>query len=131
MFNYDEYLKNQDSLSFEEAVTIYNEIMKSADINDSTFKELWNDVIESASKYIQVRNEWLFLSQGEKVAKDSLRTAQHNSFMATLSSLERYMEMQSWKMTWVADLGKIENENRKRLGDFAGYLLCIGSLKAR
>ncbi|WP_125981284.1 hypothetical protein [Loigolactobacillus iwatensis] len=131
MFNYDEYLKNQDSLSFEEAVAIYNEIMRSADINDSTFKELWNDVIESASKYIQIRNEWLFLSQGEKVAKDSLRTAQHNSFMATLSPLERYVEMQSWDTTWVADLGKIENENRKRLGDFAGYLLCIGSLKAR
>ncbi|MFD1317554.1 hypothetical protein [Loigolactobacillus zhaoyuanensis] len=131
MFNYDEYLARQDSLAFEAAVTIYNKIMSSVDTNDSIFKELWNDVIVNASKYIQIRNAWLLLSYSDKVAQDDLRTTQHNAFIATLTPFKRYMDIKGWDSTWVADLGGIESDNRKRLGDFAGYLLCIGSLQTR
>lgn len=131
MFNYDEYLKKQDSLSFEESLIIYNKIIGSNNTNDSIFNELWSDLVSNANSYVLIRNQWSTLSQEEKTLKDSSRTAQHNSLIATLSPLERYMKKNGWDTTWVDNLGGLSAENRKKIGDFAGYLLCIGSLKSR
>lgn len=131
MFSYEKYLEKQDSLSFEKALEIYNKIMNSADIDDDDFKELWDDVISYASEYVKIRNEWNMLTRDNKNLKDSLRTSKHNAFISTLTPLERYMKLKGWDTSWLSDLGSTDDKNRKRLGDFAGYLLCIGTLNAR
>lgn len=41
------------------------------------------------------------------------------------------MKLKGWDTSWLSGLGYVETKNRKRHGDFAGYLLCIGTLKAR
>lgn len=131
MFSYDKYLENKDSLSFEEALVIYNKIMSASEKDDKVFKELWNDVISYASDYVKIRNQWNQLSKENKISKDSIRTSRHNAFISTLTPLERYMKLQGWDSTWLQDLGSVEPKNRQRLGDFAGYLLCIGTLRGR
>ncbi len=131
MFSYDKYLENKDSLSFEEALVIYNKIMSATEKDDKVFKELWNDVISYASDYVKIRNQWNHLSKENKISKDSIRTSRHNAFISTLTPLERYMKLQGWDSTWMQDLGSAEPRNRQRLGDFAGYLLCIGTLRGR
>lgn len=131
MFIYEKYLQNPDSLSFEMAIDIYNKIISSADIKDEDFKELWGNVILYANEYAKIRNDWNSLSREEKRLKDFSRTSKHNAFISTLTALERYMNMKKWNASWMSDLGFADNTNRKRLGDFAGYLVLIGTLKAR
>ncbi len=67
MFSYDKYLENKDSLSFEEALVIYNKIMSATEKDDKVFKELWNDVISYASDYVKIRNQWNHLSKENKI----------------------------------------------------------------
>lgn len=131
MFSYEKYLENKDSLSFDEALVIYNKIMIASEKDDKVFIELWNDVISYASDYVKIRNQWNQLSKENKISKDSIRTSRHNAFISTLTPLERYMKLQGWDSTWMQDLGSAEPRNRQRLGDFAGYLLCIGTLRGR
>lgn len=130
MFNYDDYLVEKNTLSFEEALVLYNKIHGSADSTDEDFNFLWSSVIESASEYVKKRNDWLSYTKEQKQQMDASRTALHNGFMATLKPLARYMGQMSWDASWYDELVNVEQARQKQ-GDFAGYLLCIGCLKAR
>ncbi|CAM3223962.1 hypothetical protein [Vagococcus fessus] len=130
MFDYQEYLEKGNALSFEEALEMYNKIHGSADSEDEDFNFLWSSVIEAASDYVKKRNDWLTYTIEQKQQMDASRTAQHNAFMATLQPLARYMTMKEWDATWYDTLINVDHERQKQ-GDFAGYLLCIGCIKAR
>lgn len=130
MFNHEEYLSKKDSMSFDEAIEIYNDLSKGIDINDEISIDLYSSLIESAVKYVEIRNRWLYLSKEEKEAIDSTRTSLHNAYMSTLAPLSRYMKKVGKDVSWHEKLIS-GNESRKRLGDFAGYLLCINSIVAR
>lgn len=130
MFNNGEYLSKTDSMSFEEAIEIYNDLSKGIDINDTTSIELYSSLIEFAVKYVEIRNRWIYLSKDEKEAMDSTRTSLHNAYMSTLAPLSRHMKKVGKDVSWYEKL-VLGNESRKRLGDFAGYLLCINSIVAR
>lgn len=130
MFDYDDYLAKNNALSFEEALVLYNKIQGSADSTDDDFNFLWSSVIEAASEYVKKRNDWLSYTKEQKQQMDASRTALHNGFMATLQPLARYMEKMSWDASWYEELVNVEQARQKQ-GDFAGYLLCFGCLKAR
>lgn len=130
MFNNEEYLSNADSISFEEAIEIYNCLLKAIDLNDKESLELYSEVVKAAVKYIEIRNRWQFLSIEEKKEIDNTRTSLHNAYIASIKPLYRYMDNNKNDISWYEKLIQ-GNENRKRLGDFAGYLLCINSIMAR
>lgn len=130
MFNNEKYLSNTDSMSFQEAIEIYNGLSKEIDLKDSILVELYADFIQSTIKYVEIRNRWIYLSKEEKGTIDSTRTSLHNSYMITLRTLYRYMNNNDKDVAWYEQLVS-SDESRKRLGDFAGYLLCINSIVAR
>lgn len=131
MLKYNEYLNLNDSLSFEKALSIYQMIMESIDSKDADFTLLWNDVIYCASEYVKTRNEWALMSSTEKMEKGAARTKKHNLFISSLDVLVRYMKKMDWDTDWHDNLRDGENTSRKKLGDFAGYLLLFGTLSNR
>ena len=130
MFIYEDYLKEENHLSFEKAVKIHAEILKAGNLNDIDFKELWEEVLESAIVYGHTRALWSIQSFEQRREIDETRTRQHNLFMSNLKVLMRYMEGQGWHTEWFVKIGTIESD-RKRLGDFACYLVNLQSLLAR
>lgn len=130
MLTYDHYLKINDSLTFQEAIGIHSKILQYANTKDESFQELLEDVIKAANNYASTRANWSVQTTEERRSVDEARTIQHNDFMATLKILARYMKNQGWDSEWMDELGIIEND-RKRFGDFACYMVCINSLNAR
>lgn len=129
MFNYSTYQTLPDALTFEQALALYNEIHIPETETDADFQELWQDVVRSAVTYVGDRNQWQLMTTAEKAAFDHRRTLDHNSYMATVVALGRYCNRQ-WQTDWLTKLGTPE-QNRKRFGDFAGYLVLFGNLSAR
>ncbi|MEK5393574.1 hypothetical protein NSQ59_25025 [Margalitia sp. FSL K6-0131] len=130
MLTYDHYLKMNDSLTFQEAIDIHSKILQTANTKDEDFQELLEDVIKAANNYANIRANWSIQTTDERKNIDEARTIQHNDFMATLKILARYMKNQGWDSEWMDKLGTIEND-RKRFGDFACYMVCVNSLNAR
>lgn len=131
-FNYQKYTAKPDSLTFEKALNIYNDIYKQFDIDDEMFADLMQNIVVSASNYVKMRNNWTLFTTEEKLEKDDLRTNYHNAFIIDLKTLMRYMERLGHNTKWFNDLtlGK-DAKLRKRIGDFAGYFLLFNTLKAR
>lgn len=129
MLIYDDYLKKNDSLSFEKALVIYNSIFKVFEKDDEYLHELWQEVIDSAVAYSKMRIRWNYFSKEEKQEKDTLRSNLHNTFIINLKAFHRLAEKLGLESDWLEKLGP--SEDRKRWGDFAGYILCFENIKAR
>ena len=130
MKTYDEYLKANDGITFEECSKIYNYIIEAANANDEEFKDYWKEMMNNAITYANTRAKWSIQTLSERREIDERRTRQHNDFMASLKLIASYMKEQNWNSNWFNQLGTIEND-RKRFGDFACYLVFINSLNAR
>lgn len=129
---YENYLSSPDTLPFETANSIHMEVIQEANINDTIFNELWEEVIESAITYTKNRAEWRTYTRERKVETDKLRTGKHNRFIVSLTVLKRYMNTQNWSTSWSNQLGLEEREkNRKKIGDFANYLTYVYALNGR
>ncbi|WP_240050995.1 hypothetical protein [Metabacillus litoralis] len=87
-------------------------------------------MIEAAIIYVNTRAKWSVQTLEERRDIDDSRTHQHNTFMINLKVIATYMRQQNLSSEWFDKLGTIEN-NRKRFGDFACYLVYINSLNAR
>ena len=74
-----------------------------------------------------------YFSREEKQDKDSSRSASHNSLIVKFNQLARFLKMQGKTAAWRDTLGFEEDDkyNRKRLGDFACYIVFINSISAR
>ncbi|GGC92738.1 hypothetical protein [Enterococcus wangshanyuanii] len=129
MLDYNVYLKKSDSMAFEEAVNIYNSIFNMLECKDEYLHELWKEVIDSALVYANMRINWNYFSREEKHEKDDLRTIYHNTFMINLKAFHKLGEQLELDTSWKEKLGS--SEDRKRWGDFAGYLLCLENIRAR
>ncbi|WP_314066102.1 hypothetical protein [uncultured Vagococcus sp.] len=129
MLDYNIYLQNNDSMSFEEALEIYNSIFNVLECKDEYLHELWKEVIDSALVYSNMRTNWNYFSREEKHEKDNLRTSYHNTFMINLKAFYKFGEQLELDTNWIGKLGS--SEDRKCWGDFAGYLLCLENIRAR
>lgn len=130
LLTYKKYLEEKDCLTFQEAEKIHSQLLNSANITDSDFQEFWDDMIEAAIIYVNTRAKWSVQTLEERRDIDDSRTRQHNTFMINLKVIATYMKQQNLSSEWFDKLGTIEN-NRKRFGDFACYLVYINSLNAR
>lgn len=124
---YEEYLTKKDSLTLEKADEILSRIEASLDKNDEDAIELYNDFLEGAIAYANVRAGWLLLSNDEKMEQDKGRTYRHDSVINRVNILARYFEKTGKEVSWREELG----ESRKAIGDFACYVSLVYGLRAR
>lgn len=124
---YEEYLTKNDALTLEKADEILSRIEASLDKNDEDAMELYNDFLEGAVAYANVRAGWLLLSNDEKMDQDKGRTYKHDSVINRVNILAMYFEKTGKEVSWREDLG----ESRKTIGDFACYVSLVYGLRAR
>lgn len=124
---YSELTEKNKVLTFIESSEIYIEIISVLNRHDTEEMEYWNDFITSCLEYAEIRSTWLFLSREEKLEKDTLRTAIHNTVLRNLSILKRIFEIKNKNIAWYNRF----NDDRKRIGDFACYISYIHSLTSR
>ncbi|ERI91420.1 hypothetical protein HMPREF1982_03379 [Clostridiales bacterium oral taxon 876 str. F0540] len=127
MYTYKSYIDKINSISVEEAEEIYEKMLEEIDFNDSDAKELWDDLIKNAIEYVSIRSKWLTFEREERMEKDSARTSVHNTLISSFNVLSRYLEKIGKDVSWRARIG----EDRKRIGDFACYIVFIFVLNAR
>lgn len=129
---YDDYLPMPMSLSLEDMASLHRDIVNEIG-NDRDSLELFEELIATATRYMVFRSNWLLWSKEEKMDKDSSRTTCHNSLIVKFNQLARYLQMQGKAAAWRDTLGYEEHDKyfRKRIGDFACYLVFVNSILAR
>ena len=66
---YENYLPMEKSLSLEEMVKLHKEMVSEIG-NDSDSLELYDELMETATRYASFRAQWCLLSREEKQDKD-------------------------------------------------------------
>lgn len=123
---YEDYRAMPGSLALEEMQSLHREIKEEAG-RDVDALELYNELLAAAVKYSESRANWPLWDREKKLAEDSARTSRHNKVIDCFNILARYLKKQGKAAAWRDMLG----EERKRIGDFACYLVFAGSLNAR
>lgn len=124
---YQEFLKGADALSLEDAEKIYQAIIGCDLKHDREFERLFTVLQERAVIYVGYRAKWLNISLQERMEIDETRTRNHDLFIKAKNDLVKYMYEHKANVDWDDVLG----ENRKRIGDFACYMVFLMSLNAR
>lgn len=129
---YEEYTPMEKSLSIEEMAKLHGEMISEIG-NDEDALELYEELIVAANKYSAFRAAWCIWSREEKMEKDESRTACHDSMIVKFNKLARYLRMQEKQAAWRDVLGDEAEHpyNRKRIGDFACYIVFVNSICAR
>lgn len=130
--SYPEYVTMEKSLSITEMERIHSEMLDSVGTDEDAL-ELYEELVQQANRYVQFRSNWPLWSREEKTEKDPSRTSCHDSLIVKFSQLVKYLKMQDKDARWMFDLGYIEEDpfNRKRIGDFACYIVFVNSICAR
>lgn len=129
---YENYLPMKKSLSLEDMVQLHNEMILEIG-SDSDALELYDELVETATRYAAFRAKWPLLSKEEKMDTDSSRSSCHNSLIVKFNQLARYLKMQGKMAEWRDVLGYEEDDKyyRKRIGDFGCYIVFINSINSR
>ena len=132
VYTFEQYLKEPYALDFHQMQWIHGELSEEIG-EDPEAVELYEELIDAATRYAVVRAKWLRMSKEEKIDTDSLRTSHHDSVIIHLNMLARYLKMQGKKALWREQLGDVEENGyiRKGIGDFACYLVFVNSICAR
>lgn len=126
------YLTQPRSINLEKMQALHEDMI--AEIGtDLEASELYDELIEKATKYAEYRATWQLLSRDEKMNIDSSRTSCHNSLITHFNMLARYLQSQGKKANWRTELGYEEADpyNRKAIGDFACYIVFLNSICSR
>lgn len=129
---YEEYLPMEKSLSIEDMVQLHKDMVSEIG-NDSDSLELYDEMVETATRYASFRAKWPLMSKEEKMDTDLSRSSCHNSLIIKFNMLARYLKMQGKTAAWRDTLGFEEDDkyNRKRIGDFGCYIVFINSINSR
>lgn len=129
---YEDYLPLPMSLSLEEMASLHKDMVNEIG-NDTDSLELYEELITTATRYMVFRSNWLLWSKEEKMENDSSRTSCHNSLIVKFNQLARYLQAQGKTAAWRDTLGYEEDNKyfRKRIGDFACFLVFVNSVLAR
>ncbi len=132
MNTYTMYLKEPKSLSCDEMHQLHQEMIEEIG-DDFDAMELYDELIDVATRYGEMRARWLRMSREEKLNQDSLRTSCHDSVIIHFNMLARYLRMQGKSAVWRDKLGdeKADRYYRKTIGDFGCYIVFVNSICAR
>jgi len=130
--NFEEYLTQPKSISFEKMQEIHSGILVELK-GDKEAEELYEELIKNATRYASFRAEWFLWDTEKKMERDPQRTSCHNSLIIKFNMLARYLKEQGKEAAWRDVLGYEEDDpyNRKAIGDFACYLVFVNSVNAR
>lgn len=129
---FESYMKEPYVLELCEMQRLHGELLSEIG-NDPDAIELYDELIDIATRYAEIRAKWGMLSREEKMDTDSLRTSHHNSVIIHFNMLARYLRMQEKKAEWRDRLGDDEANRyyRKTIGDFGCYIVFVNSICAR
>lgn len=129
---FETYAKERYSLSMQEMQECHNLIIMEIGM-DADAKELYEDLIENATKYASYRANWLLWKKDKRMEEDKSRSMCHDSLIIKFDVLARYLKSRGHCTVWREILGDvmIDPTYRKRIGDFACYLVFVNSLSAR
>lgn len=127
-----DYIKEPYALEFDQMKMLYEDLLSEIDDDPDTI-ELYEELIDAATKYAAIRAKWGRMTREEKMDTDSLRTSHHNSVIIHFNMLARYLRMQGKKAAWRDALGDDEGNRyyRKTIGDFGCYIVFVNSICAR
>ena len=128
----EDYRKMEKSLTLEEMQQLHQDMMTGVG-DDEYGLELYEELVEQANRYVTFRSNWPLWSREQKTEKDSNRTSCHDSLIIKFNQLAKYMEIQGKDIEWRHKLRHIEDDpyNRKRIGDFACYIVFVNCLCTR
>ena len=129
---YTEYLPMELSLTLEEMQQLHMQMIKGIG-NDEDAMEYYRDILSKALEYVEYRANWALWSREEKLEKDDYRTSCHNNLILNFNIFARYMKSQGHSTEWRDVLGDetVHPYTRKRIGDFACYLVFVNALNER
>lgn len=129
---YDDYLEHANSLSFEEACEIHNQMAEEIG-EDEVAIEMYEDLVGRAAEYSIIRTEWSFVGYKQQAAADDGRTMKHNMLIAKFDQLAAYLRRKGYDVSWRYELGYEGNDrlNRKRIGDMGCFLAFVHGINAR
>lgn len=129
---FKEYLSMPQCLPIEEMHSLHKEMVEEIG-KDEESQELYRELIIVSTRYMSFRSNWNLWSREEKMEKDSARTSCHDAVIVKFNMLERFLKMKGKEDRWREVLGYEEDDPnfRKRVGDFACYLVFVNSLLAR
>lgn len=127
-----DYIKEPYALEFDQMKMLHEDLLSEIDDDPDTI-ELYEELIDAATKYADIRAKWGRMTREEKMDTDSLRTSHHNSVIIHFNMLARYLRMQGKKAAWRDALGDDEGNRyyRKTIGDFGCYIVFVNSICAR
>ena len=130
--SYEDYLEKTMTMDVEEARTLHQEMLEEIG-DDEDGLELYEELVQTANKYMGFRSSWLLWSREEKRNKDESRTACHDTLIVKFNMLARYLKMQGKKAAWRDELGYEEDDRyyRKRIGDFGCFVAFMNGINAR
>lgn len=132
MNTFESYLKEPCAMDYNQMQSLHSDLLSEVG-NDPDAVEIYEELIDVATKYADIRARWLRMSNEEKMDIDPLRTSHHNSLIIHFNMLARCLRMQGKKAEWRDQLGN-EEENRfyrKAIGDFGCYIVFVNSICAR
>ena len=129
---YEEYLSMPQCLTMEEMASLHKKMVEEIG-KDGESQELYDELIAIATRYLTFRANWCLWNKEEKMERDSARTSCHDSVIVKFNMLERFLKVKGKEARWREVLGYEENDFnlRKRIGDFACYMVFVNSLLAR
>ncbi|MCM1416923.1 MAG: hypothetical protein NC430_13495 [bacterium] len=129
---YEDYRSQPMCLTLDEMTALHREMAEEAG-GDSDAMELYGELLAAAVKYFDSRAHWPLWSQQEKAENDKTRSLRHDKVIIAFNQLARYLRMQGNAAAWREALGEEKEDPncRKRIGDFACYLVFVESLNAR
>lgn len=132
IYLYDDYLKKENILTTEVAMSIHQE-MYSEMGNDQDALELYEELLRKAIEYSAIRSKWTIMSPEEKMDADPGRTMKHDSLIVKFNQLAKFLKMQGKPAIWRDRLGYEEDDkiNRKKIGDMGCYIAFIHAINAR
>ena len=132
MNSFDTYSHMTDVLSMEDFLSIHMHMIRSIG-NDADALELFDELMENAIAYTDIRARWTMMSAEEKRAIDETRTIKHDALIVKFNKLARYLDMTGRDISWRDALGYTEEDpgKRRRIGDFACFLTFIAGINAR
>ena len=132
IYSYEDYLISEKTLTIAQMEGIHKDILQSIQ-GDQDASELYEDFVSASVKYAEIRAEWSLMSREQKMDKDPLRTALHNSVIIQVNMLARYLAQIGRSTSWRIIMGN-EEENRiyrKTIGDFACYIAFVNAICSR
>lgn len=132
MNSFTTYLGERYSLSWQEMTTCHEMILSEMK-KDADAEELYGDVLEYAVKYAAYRANWAAWDREKQLEQDESRSMCHDVLIIKFDMLARYLRSMGYPAEWREMLGdvKLDPVYRKRIGDFACFLVFIQSLAAR